>query len=302
MELKVNPKIKALLPNPTDEELEMLEASLKADGCRDPLVVWTNGDNTLLDGHNRLRLCRKLKIEFATVGMEFASLEDALDWVIDNQLSRRNITPEKKRYLIGIQYRNRKKAHGGAHESKPEGIEKAADLVKPEENAEPEKTAEKIAAQENVSPASVQRAEKFADAIDIIGKQSPALKDALLNKEVKASDAEIKALSAMPEERIKAVGEKVSSGATSLKEAGVKPKKKAGTPVVSFKDVYETIGRIGKSIDALNKAFPGDKFARDIQGKLNECMKMLKDWKRAAPTTPAKATPAKKKKAAAASK
>jgi hypothetical protein len=52
-----------LVPPPTQEELERLEAKLLKEGCCDALVLW-KGHTILLDGHTRLELCRKRGIRF----------------------------------------------------------------------------------------------------------------------------------------------------------------------------------------------------------------------------------------------
>ena len=55
-EFTIDPEIRQLIPLLTTEERSGLEASLKADGCRDALVVWAE-KHILLDGHNRFEIC-----------------------------------------------------------------------------------------------------------------------------------------------------------------------------------------------------------------------------------------------------
>jgi hypothetical protein len=77
-----------------------------------------------------------------------------------NRLSQRNLLPEQKTYLIGIQYRLEKKEVGD-HEGN-QYLERGQNEPLP-------KTAEKIAEQHHVSPATVKRAEKFAEASAVPG-------------------------------------------------------------------------------------------------------------------------------------
>ena len=72
----------------TDEEYKGLEASILAEGCRDALVVW--GD-VLVDGHNRYKICEAHGVTYQTVQKDFADRNSALLWIINNQLSRRNL-------------------------------------------------------------------------------------------------------------------------------------------------------------------------------------------------------------------
>lgn len=44
--------------------------------------------------------------------MEFADRDTVIDWKIDNQLGRRNLTEEMKSYLRGTQYEREKKKQG----------------------------------------------------------------------------------------------------------------------------------------------------------------------------------------------
>lgn len=47
---------------------------------------------TLIDGHNRLEICQRLGIPFATVPMEFDDRNQVKLWIIQNQEGRRNLT------------------------------------------------------------------------------------------------------------------------------------------------------------------------------------------------------------------
>ena len=100
MELIINPEFQNLIPSLNLEELSSLEASLKHEGCRDPLVVW---NNTIIDGHHRYAICTKHGISFDVV--EKSELETELDvklWMINNQFSRRNLPTETR---LALAYR-----------------------------------------------------------------------------------------------------------------------------------------------------------------------------------------------------
>lgn len=149
MDIIIDQEFKELIPSPMPEELKNLEESIKEDGCRDALVCW---DDTLVDGYRRHEICTRLDLPYKTVGRTFDNRDQAKIWIIANQLSRRNITPEQRKYLIGIQYKLEKKDVGQPKKELAQN--------------DPITTAEKIAAQHHVSPATVKRAEKFAEDID----------------------------------------------------------------------------------------------------------------------------------------
>ena len=98
----VNEALKAFIDPLTAEELEALERSILAEGCRDALVLW--GD-MLVDGHNRYGICRKHGLPFQTVqNTRFQSLADVQLWMIDQHLGRRSIS-EFQRGVLALRKR-----------------------------------------------------------------------------------------------------------------------------------------------------------------------------------------------------
>src|SRR5690242_10516562 len=78
---EIDQRIKKLLVPLTHDELAELERSMLAyGGARDRLVVW-KGKNVLLDGHNRLPICKKHGLRYKTVEIALADMDAALDWV-----------------------------------------------------------------------------------------------------------------------------------------------------------------------------------------------------------------------------
>lgn len=154
-EIEIDPQFRSWLPL-TAEEKAGLEKSLRLEGCRDAMTVWADGARrVLIDGHNRFEICARLGIEFRTVEREFESREAVLNWIIDNQLSKRNLTAEQRQYLIGKKYLQEKKPHGGARQASGH-----SDHLK--------KTEDRIAEQEKVGARTVRRAAGFARAVDTI--------------------------------------------------------------------------------------------------------------------------------------
>jgi len=92
MNLTIDAEFHSLIPLLKAQELESLTDSLKSEGCRDALVVW-QGQNILLDGHNRYEICNREGITFRIVERAFDSREDAGVWICENQAGRRNLEP-----------------------------------------------------------------------------------------------------------------------------------------------------------------------------------------------------------------
>lgn len=92
-ELKTNDRLAALFPPLDSTEYQMLEESILKEGCTDPLIVW---DGTIVDGHNRYKICQDHGVPFAIVEKEFRNENDAILWMLTRQLGRRNLTSYHK--------------------------------------------------------------------------------------------------------------------------------------------------------------------------------------------------------------
>lgn len=100
--IEIDPEFEALIPPLLEDDLEALTSSLLSEGCRDPLVVWKQDNSiTLVDGHNRYRLCQEHKIPFQTVERLFDTREDVMLWMLRNQRARRNLN-EYMRNLVAL--------------------------------------------------------------------------------------------------------------------------------------------------------------------------------------------------------
>lgn len=89
MGLKINPKFRDVIPPLSTEEYEQLEKNILKDGIREPLVIW---GETLVDGHNRYRIALKHNLKFDVQVMAFEDEDDAVIWIMQNQLGRRNLS------------------------------------------------------------------------------------------------------------------------------------------------------------------------------------------------------------------
>ena len=106
--LKIDPEFQSQIPPLTDDEFKQLEENILKEGkLLSPLIVW---NNTLVDGHNRYEIVQEHpEISFSTMPLPFESREEVLAWICKNQLGRRNLTPEQKKFLMGKQYSSEKR-------------------------------------------------------------------------------------------------------------------------------------------------------------------------------------------------
>ena len=171
--IEIKEEFKKLIPALTVEEFKQLEENILKDGIRDSIVLW---NDFIIDGHNRYQIAMKHELQFNCIDMEFEEEHQVIDWMILNQLGKRNITNEQRKYLIGKRYENEKKKLG-----RPEN---KGDILSPL------RTAEKIALEVGVSDKQVKRDEQFAKGID---KMSEEQKQRVLqgNSDSKTSDIEL---------------------------------------------------------------------------------------------------------------
>ena len=164
--LKIDPEFQSQIPPLTDDEFKQLEENILKEGkLISPLIVW---GNTLVDGHNRYEIVQEHpEISFSTMPLRFANREEALAWICKNQLGRRNLTPEQKKFLIGKQYSVEHRKPGGngnnqytAAAKEPVQEELCQIDTIPPTSAEAS-IRKQIAERNNVSESYVVRSEKF---------------------------------------------------------------------------------------------------------------------------------------------
>ena len=87
-DIRIDDEFATLIPPLSDDEFSRLEQSILQDGCRDAIIIW-NG--IIIDGHNRYRICSDHNIPFRTESLNFDSRDEAMLWMMQNQLARRNL-------------------------------------------------------------------------------------------------------------------------------------------------------------------------------------------------------------------
>ncbi len=103
MMLNVDIDFKNILPPLTTQEYMELEKSIKEKGVLSPILVW-NG--YIVDGHNRYEICTTNRIDnFPIKEVEFNNKEEVLEWILSNQLGRRNLT-DFQRNEVALKYQD----------------------------------------------------------------------------------------------------------------------------------------------------------------------------------------------------
>ena len=202
--VNIDSEFKKLIPPLTKEERSQLEENILAEGCRDPLTVW-KGHNILLDGHNRYEICDKYGVEFYVSEIELGDREEAKIWILQNQLGRRNLSPDKASYYRGVLYNTLK-----ARTTNPQGKNQHSGTEVggknfPQPNWEvndpsepfPKKTntAEALGSQFGVTGRTIKNEAKYADSLEAIATHvGDEARTVILGGDVKLSKKDVEAI------------------------------------------------------------------------------------------------------------
>lgn len=95
--MTIDEEFQKLIPPLTDDEYRQLEENCIKEGIREAILVWDRGDDlVIVDGHNRYKIAREHNLKWNHKVMNFESREDAIAWICDNQLGRRNLPTADK--------------------------------------------------------------------------------------------------------------------------------------------------------------------------------------------------------------
>lgn len=199
--LKIDPEFSAQILPLSFDELQQLKMNMIRDGkLTDPIIVW---NKTILDGHNRYNLLKKHSfIEYEIKEMELSSRQEALIWICNHQLGRRNLTPERRKYLIGKRYEVEKQVSQNCGNQYTSAKKDATDQNDPCQNKSGSHvTRQRIANETGTSEGYVQRAEKYMNGVEAADEAAPGAREEILNGQIKATDREICAIAKAPKEQ-----------------------------------------------------------------------------------------------------
>ena len=197
--LQIDPEFQSKIPPLTEEEYHLLEENILHDGVvLNPLIV---GNGYIIDGHNRFRIIQDHpEIKCTIFEKEFTDRYAAIAWICCNQLGRRNLTPQQKKYLIGQRYEAEKLTtnfNGNRFT--------LVDESRCSQNGntyKAERTCERIARENNISKNTVLRAESFAKGVDAADEVEPGIKKEILSGILRPKDITVAAIAkASPKER-----------------------------------------------------------------------------------------------------
>lgn len=229
--LQIDPEFESKIPPLTEEEYRQLEENILQDGVvLNPLIVW-NG--CIVDGHNRFRIIQAHpEIQYTVFEKEFPDRYAAIAWICCNQLGRRNLTPQQKKYLIGQRYEAEKQAE--SFRGNQYTLANESGCAQNGHNQKSERTCERIARENNVSKNSVRRAEHYAKGVDAADEVAPGIKKELLSGSIKPTDAAVAAIAkANPDDRPALVEQLRQPKQSPVKGQALTPKQTQTVDLVS---------------------------------------------------------------------
>jgi len=233
--LRIDPQFKNLISPLKTKEYLQLEENILADGCRDPIIVWKD---YIIDGHNRYEICMRHQIPFAVEEMSFVCREDAIVWICANQLGRRNISEETRKFLIGKQYdaekiASRIKNPTGTNQFSDEdgGLSIAPDYAK--SHHAPSHTAVRIAKENNITRGTVEKYAIYSRALDTLAQKEPDIVPKILSGQYKIAHKNVVELSKLNPSEIRRVGRRL---------------KKMQEPLVQFNRIRDAIWKPATSV------------------------------------------------------
>ena len=184
--LKIDPEFKALIPPLSIDERKQLEENIINEGCREAICIW---HGIILDGHNRYEICTKHGIPFNIRTVNVSSREEAVSWICANQLGRRNISDETRKYLIGKRYEAEKTVLSNNRYGRNQHSERLQlpDTDDDDDDTVPDRpkrhnwTARNLGEEYHMSHSTIQKYGAYAKAVDTLGKKDPALPPKLLS-------------------------------------------------------------------------------------------------------------------------
>ncbi len=233
----------------SDEEFEKLKESIKLEGIRDPLVVW-NG--FLIDGYHRYKIAQEHNLEYKIVEIELPNKEAVKEWIIKNQLGRRNLTEQEASYYRGKLYESRKQHQYIHPKSEAQNVPRI-------------NTAEEIGREYGVSHMTVKRDAQFSQAVDKVAEEvGEEAKRAILSGQANIPKKDVEKLIEIKQEAPEFI-EPVLNGEITISKAVQETKRKKITEKLNDIETIEAKAVEGVfDVIVIDPPWPMEKIEREV--------------------------------------
>ena len=113
LDVRIDPEFESLIDPLTDEEYQQLKENIRGYGLLEKIKIWKEagkGYYVIVDGHNRNRILKELAEEapednwlsdnnYETLAVVLSTRSEIKEYIIKNQLGRRNLTPFQRTEL-----------------------------------------------------------------------------------------------------------------------------------------------------------------------------------------------------------
>lgn len=164
--LKIDPELRDLLPPLTDDEYKQLEKNIVENGFDKnfPIMEW---HGYIVDGHNRYSVCQKHNIEYVVGTLAYETKEEVMEWMLDIQLGRRNLSPIQ-RIAVAEKYRpiyeKQAKENQGVRNDLKNNIPQNIGESEKKKRAKDREVNSKLAKVANVNPETYRQAKRVLDS------------------------------------------------------------------------------------------------------------------------------------------
>lgn len=247
-DLVLDPELESHVRPLTPEERKGLEEAIKTAGkVRDPIIVW-NGQRIVVDGHNRLRIARGCGATFTVEEMKFPDRNSVKEWMIQNQLAKRNLSPELMKYYRGHMYRSQ------TRQGKRNDLEGG-------QNAQKSTTAQQLAERYKVDEKTIRPDADLARVVDTLAElHGPEVRAKILSRAVKVTQAQLDQIAKEPpSEQVPLIKHLLEHGEMK-KEQRPKP-----SPVDSLEKSWKKLKSDGERKDFLTRLLADEAAARLIR-------------------------------------
>lgn len=205
--LNINENFRKLIPRLSSAELLQLEQSIIQNGCLEPIKVW-NG--TIIDGHNRYEICIRHQIKFVIQNVYFTNEYEAYSWICENELMKKNITEETRKYLIGKRYHFERDIIINSPDAMTrQGLKN----LKSSFDKTSSITSERLGDVYNISHFTVEKYANYSHIVDELSKIVPELTDKILSNSTKISHENLRIISGQSLNDIVHISEYISEKA-----------------------------------------------------------------------------------------
>lgn len=283
-----------VMPLDPVERAELEDRVQRQDGAT-RVRVW---NTTLLVDYDYYDYCHRCNIPFGLIDIPVRSEAEAIIWVCKNQLERKNLPEERRKYLIGkLSLAEREHNQQCFHEVGYSDGQQGLSLVKlAHYNTLKTVVRGRIGKEYHFSYMTVRKYENYALALDTLRESYPDFVQEHLAGRLRLSIERVESLSLLPEDRrlracqrwlhkpLVSTSHRKKKGSTLKKSWGHKP---ASLPAVSIKDmpVYDpdaelislvfTIPSWRRSIARVQEVADVDRASREARLRLIEALMLL---------------------------